>query len=103
MAEPDQKIASCGSNDTVSLRNLRLNHGIIAPIWGTPKEQPALISVDLVLRNGFESAAGKDALDDNTVHYGILAKSIRGAAGGKNQPLDAFHAMLENVVTDLGE
>lgn len=103
MASEDDRLATCGQHDTVSLKHLRLSHGIIAPIWGTPKEQPALVSIDLVLSRGFDSAAGKDALDENTIHYGTLAKSIRAAAGGESCTLEEFHLMVESVVVELGE
>ena len=103
MARGDRDTATCGSNDTVSLKSLRLSHGIVAPIWGTPKEQPVLISVNLVLRDGFESTAGHDALDENTIHYGVLAKSIRKVGGDQSRTLEQFHPMLEGVVTNMGE
>lgn len=103
MASEDEDLARCGHNDTVSLKNLRLSRGIIAPIWGAPKEQPCLVSVNLVLSRGFDSAAGKDALDENTIHYGTLAKSIRTAAGGKSSTLVELHEVIENVISELCE
>jgi dihydroneopterin aldolase len=62
----------------VSVRNLQLPLPVIAPnIWHETKEQPALASVSLWLRDSFTSAASQDALDDSTVHYGQLSKLVR--------------------------
>lgn len=101
MAAEDQS-RSCNlpsALDSVALKNLQVE--IIAPnVWGTPKEQPALVSVFLTLSHGFESAASKDAVDQNTVNYGTLAKRIR-AGCEKNQTLETFSSMVENIVVDM--
>lgn len=80
----------------VSVRNLQLPSGAIAPnIWLERREQPALASVSLWLRNSFTSAASQDALDDSTVHYGELSKRVRaGCAGEEGQRL-ALEAVFQ--------
>ena len=64
--------------DSIIIKNLSLPLPVIAnDIWGLPKEQPALITVQLRLRQPFASAASLDQLDSSTIHYGQLAKKIR--------------------------
>lgn len=66
--------------DGISIRDLQLqappHHALDA--WGREKEQPVLLSVHLAFKSGFDSAAKNDALDASTMHYGVLAKSLRG-------------------------
>lgn len=66
--------------DGISIRDLQLqappHHALDA--WGREKEQPVLLSVHLAFKSGFDSAANNDALDASTMHYGILAKGLRG-------------------------
>jgi FolB domain-containing protein len=63
----------------ISIQGLRLDAVRAPNIWGDLKDQPALLNVKITLRSGFDSAASADALDDSTIHYGELAKSIRAA------------------------
>jgi dihydroneopterin aldolase len=45
--------------------------------WGREKQQPVLLSVSLSFRQGFDTAANQDALDESTMHYGLLSKNLR--------------------------
>lgn len=67
-------------HDGISIRDLSFqyspHHGLDA--WGREKEQPILLSVSLNFRRSYDTAASQDALDASTMHYGILAKNLRG-------------------------
>lgn len=65
--------------DGISVQNLSLQHAPHSGLdaWGREKEQPVLLSVSLAFRRGFDSAANRDALDESTMHYGILSKNLR--------------------------
>ncbi|KAK4504491.1 hypothetical protein PRZ48_005407 [Zasmidium cellare] len=91
------------SSDTITLTNLQLPHGIIAPdVWGKPKEQPALITLSLLLQgSGFGSAAQGDKLDDSTIHYGNLAKKIR-AGCVEGQSAGDLSAVVEKSILEMG-
>lgn len=100
---PPSSIPTAEDNDqnlttqaVVSVRNLQLPSGAIAPnIWLERKEQPALASVSLWLRNSFTSAASQDALDDSTVHYGELSKRVRAGCTGEEGQRSALEAVLQ--------
>jgi dihydroneopterin aldolase len=105
---PPTSIPTAENNDqnlttqaVVSVRNLQLPSGAIAPnIWLERKEQPALASVSLWLRNSFTSAASQDALDDSTVHYGELSKRVRAGCTfqeGQRSALEAVLAAAEHM------
>lgn len=80
----------------VSVRNLQLPSGAIAPnIWHETKQQPALASVSLWLRESFTSAASQDALDDSTVHYGELSKRVRAVYESKAGQASALNGMFQ--------
>jgi len=88
--------------DTIRLQNLQLSHGVQAPdVWGKPKEQPALVSLTLTLRNGFGSAADSDALDASTIHYGELAKRIRATCALARQTVGSVSANVERIVCEM--
>ena len=92
----------CGTDmDIVSIKKLQLPHGVVCPnVWGIAKEQPVLVTIVLTLRNGLQSAASKDALDRNTVHYGELAKRIR-AASKPNQTLEMLTPTIFAAISSL--
>lgn len=80
----------------VSVWNLQLPSGVIVPnIWLETKEQPALTTVSLWLRNSFTSAASQDALDDSTVHYGELSKRVRAACASEQGQRSAVEAVFQ--------
>ena len=93
----------------ISIKCLQLPAGIVAPdVWGKLKEQPALVSVKLVLRGkGFSSAASKDELDESTLHYGQLAKSIRARCSRAEQRVSdvstAVNLVVESMATKRGK
>ena len=103
MATPEQSIGDYQlQRNAISVRNLQLPYGVVAPdVWGRLKEQPALVSLHLALNKGFESAAHKDALDQNTIHYGELAKRIR-AGSTPGQATDKLLAMVQTALKDMG-
>jgi dihydroneopterin aldolase len=87
---------SLANQAVVSVRNIQLPSGAIAPnIWLETKEQPALASVSLWLRDSFTSAASQDALDDSTVHYGELSKRVRAACSSEEGQRSALEAMFK--------
>lgn len=100
---PDPHASTSTPRDTITLTNLSLPHGIIAPdVWGKPKEQPAFVSVQLALSGpGFGSAAQGDKLDDSTIHYGNLAKKIRGGCVAGNTAGDVS-SVVEKSVLEMG-
>ena len=87
-----------GPGDVILLQNLQLPHGVVdRNCWGEAKEQPALVSVKLWLRDGFGSTAGSDALDQTTIHYGQLAKRIRASNGANQTVVELFEAVYGSV------
>jgi dihydroneopterin aldolase len=66
-----------GISDKITVRNLQVTVNAGADAWGRKKIQPALLTVTLFLSEPFDTAAQADSLDDSTVHYGILSKSIK--------------------------
>lgn len=95
--------ASSTPRDTITLTNLSLPFGVIAPdVWGKPKEQPAFVSLQLALSGqGFGSAAQGDKLDDSTIHYGNLAKKIRGGCF-EGQSAGDVSGVVEKSVLEMG-
>jgi len=98
---------SLGNTDIIHLKRLILPVPLTIPdIWGHAKDQPAQVSVHLTLDPGFSTAATLDALDENTVHYGQLAKAIQGIAkststeAGAFSCVEAFNA-VQNVVKTM--
>ncbi|KAK5705239.1 hypothetical protein LTR97_002356 [Elasticomyces elasticus] len=90
------------NQDIISVKNLQLPAGVVAPdVWGKPKEQPALLTITLVLNGGFSSAASKDALDGSTIHYGELSKRIRSACGEQGQTAEDVSAHAERVICEM--
>lgn len=77
-------------NDGISLRNLRLEHTqrVGSDAWGRQKAQPLLLSVNVSFRRSFATAADKDALDESTLHYGLLAKRLRAL-----NPVDEWESL----------
>ena len=90
------------SGDTVLIKKLQLPHGVVAPdVWGKAKQQPAVVSVNLVLSQTFGTVAENDALDENTIHYGQLAKQIR-AGCTPDQDVATVFTMIDSTVRKMG-
>ncbi|KAK0944850.1 hypothetical protein LTR48_003474 [Friedmanniomyces endolithicus] len=91
------------NQDIISVKNLQLPAGVVAPdVWGKAKEQPALLTVSLVLRGeGFGKAAEGDRLDASTIHYGELSKRIRAACSTPNQTAGHVSAYAERVIAEM--
>jgi dihydroneopterin aldolase len=93
---PENTAQTPETQAVVSIRNLQLPSGVIAPnIWHETKEQPALATVSLWLRESFTSAASQDALDDSTVHYGELSKRVRAIYESKDGQRSALDGMFQ--------
>ncbi|KXT16594.1 hypothetical protein AC579_6637 [Pseudocercospora musae] len=89
------------SRDTIAIKNLQIPFGVIAPdVWGKAKEQPALVSINLLLKGGFASASSKDELDESTIHYGILAKRVRSSCRD-GQTAGDLSQIIETIITDM--
>lgn len=87
------------TRDLITLSNLTLPHGLIAPdVWGSAKAQPAQLSLSLLLQNTFQ--CHDDKLDDSTIHYGQLAKAIRGASK-ENQTAGEMSGHVEAAIQTL--
>lgn len=91
-------------NDGVSVRNLQLqappHHALDA--WGREKEQPVLLSVYLSFKSAFDSAAENDALDASTMHYGILAKALRGMKPDQSWGnLSQLSQLVHKTISDM--
>lgn len=56
---------------------VRANAGVDA--WGRGKAQPTLISLDISLKKYPEQAANTDSVDQSTIHYGEISKSLASA------------------------
>lgn len=87
--------------DGISIQNLTLQHppSFANDAWGRPKEQPCLISVALSFRSSFTSAASKDALDESTMHYGVLGKRLRGTElHSDSQTIDGLADALHETI-----
>ncbi|KAF2488256.1 hypothetical protein BU16DRAFT_553943 [Lophium mytilinum] len=63
--------------DKISVRNLSVTSNSGFDVWGRQKRQPVLLSVAVFLAHTFDQAAQTDAVDNSTVHYGILSKSLQ--------------------------
>ena len=103
MAERAQSGAdSQPSTAMVSVNNLQLPFGITVPdVWGKRKPQPAFVTLHLQLRHDLRSAAGIDALNQNTIHYGELATRIRAGCTA-SQTAFSFSHMVEEVIERMG-
>jgi dihydroneopterin aldolase len=77
---------------SVGIDRLQLPHGVFfKDVWSNVKEQPAYLNINVALSPGFGTAARLDEVNDTTLHYGNLAKNIRGTY---IQPLD-HHTVLK--------
>jgi dihydroneopterin aldolase len=84
--------------DIICISELQLP-GVLAPdSFSRDKEQPATVSVSLTLRPGFSTAANKDELDASTIHYGELAKRIRGNFTSPLKVFEAFAKIEEDAI-----
>ena len=93
---PENTAETPTTQAVVTIRNLQLPSGALAPnIWHEVKEQPALATVSLWLRESFTSAASQDALDDSTVHYGELSKRVRAVCATEEGQGTALNGMFD--------
>lgn len=65
--------------DIISIQNILVTVNAGTDAWSRPKQQPALISVNLSLTHPFSSAITGDDLDTSTINYGTLSKNIVSA------------------------
>ncbi|CAK4031806.1 hypothetical protein AC578_5716 [Lecanosticta acicola] len=88
------------TRDLISIQNLQLPHGILAPdVWGNSKEQPCLLTLNLLFQKTF--ACHEDRLDDSTIHYGALAKEIRKRST-QGQTAEGVSQHVERAIRLLG-
>ncbi|KAK7186773.1 hypothetical protein DPSP01_001123 [Paraphaeosphaeria sporulosa] len=94
--------AQVAVTDKIIVRNLQASVDAGVDVWGRPKKQRALLTVTLSLTKSFDSAAEADALDNSTVHYGILSKAIQAYADGQagRLPTGQLAHDISNVVQD---
>lgn len=102
LAPPDE----AQNSDNLTVSNLSLHPGILAPYVfpsGPRKLQPATVSISLGLTPGFSSAADRDALDQNTIHYGNLAKAVRSLPPDGNGEGLTLREIVEGVERTVDE
>lgn len=91
----------CHDGIEISRLSLDKPHCIGTDAWGRRKEQPVLVSVRFAFRNGFDSAAQTDSLDQSTVNYGQASKRIKAIKSvAPWESLDDFCKRLYQVVLD---
>ncbi|KAI9721390.1 MAG: hypothetical protein M1828_005139 [Chrysothrix sp. TS-e1954] len=73
---PDWDLVRSSNLDRVCVSNLHVLANTGYDAWSRQKRQPIDISVTLHLRHSISSAASSDELDQSTVHYGNLSKSV---------------------------
>lgn len=91
-------------HDGILLQNLTLEHAhrVGTDAWGRAKEQPVLISVAVSFKQPFSTAANNDALDSSTMHYGQLAKALRGLPRSKNgETVEEFACRIQDGINTL--
>jgi dihydroneopterin aldolase len=77
LARPARLQASFAlASDSITVRNLSVRVNAGYDVWGRQKEQRALVTVSVILKSTFDSAAAADTLDTSTIHYGHLSKNI---------------------------
>ncbi|KAF2440185.1 tetrahydrobiopterin biosynthesis enzymes-like protein [Karstenula rhodostoma CBS 690.94] len=81
--------AQVAVTDKITVRNLQASVDAGVDVWGRPKKQRALLTVTLSLAKPFDSAAQADALDNSTVHYGILSKAVLAHVDGQAGRVDS--------------
>lgn len=72
-----------GVTDHITVRNLQATVSAGVDVWNRNKSQQALITTTIYLRKPFDSAARGDTLDNSTVHYGKLSKTIKAGIENK--------------------
>ena len=89
--------------DGIEIKDLSLEHSqrIGYDAWSRKKQQPLSITVRLALRSAFTTAAASDALDDSTMHYGHLAKRLRGLRPASGwERVDEFARRVHEAICD---
>lgn len=103
------------NHSVIEVRNLTSNALVGTDIWGGKDQkgrcnrfQPMTLSAKISLRNRFDYAAQNDRLDDGTVNYSTLSKTIlkvlssRGANRNDPGPLAGWPGLeIDWNVTDL--
>ena len=87
-------------NAVVRVRNLQYTIKGPQDAWGRPgRPQPVLVSAEVSLYQPFKSSSSKDVVASDTVHYGLLSKSILATLGR----LDAASAEQKKSSADEEE
>jgi dihydroneopterin aldolase len=86
--------------DKIAVRNLQVTVDAGKDAWGREKVQPALLTVTLSLSNSFDSAAAADALDNSTIHYGHLSKTIKSTVENFLGHLTS-HGLVAHTVSSI--
>ncbi|KAF2006439.1 hypothetical protein P154DRAFT_456285 [Amniculicola lignicola CBS 123094] len=71
------QLATNDVTDRITVRNLEATVHAGVDVWGRKKPQRVLLSTTLHLAQSSNSAAEADALDNSTVHYGLLSKDLK--------------------------
>lgn len=116
---PQVRIDAGEPSARVQVRNLQCSLTGPCDAWSRQgRPQPALISVEVWLREPFETSSATDAVTADTVHYGLLAKAVNGTlkrlerAGAEDpvaQPAspsclsDCLGAVWEDLVDGTGD
>ena len=89
----------------IRVRNLQSTIQGPQDAWGRQgRPQPLLVSAEVSLHEPFGSSSSKDAVDSDTVHYGLLSKAILATLGrldAEAQHAMSLHGVLNSIWMDL--
>ncbi|KAM0564307.1 hypothetical protein ACHAPJ_000517 [Fusarium lateritium] len=86
----------------VRVRNLQTIIQGPKDAWGRgSKQQPLLISAEVSLTHPFPSSSSDDKVASDTVHYGLLSKSILGTLGKLPKSALSLSDVLNRIWVDL--
>lgn len=100
--QPSWKVRAAAGDAPATIRVSRLQSSISGPsdAWGrTGRPQPVLISAEVVLNRPFGSSSSADAVESDTVHYGLLSKRILSTLSALDHRSPSVPWRLEDVLT----
>ena len=102
ISERDWEASKPWVSDKISVHNLKTAANAGFDAWGRPKVQPVEITITVGLKGTVSTAAAGDALNESTVHYGNLSKTVLAKMPEDTWLLpDAFLHELGTAVKDF--
>ncbi|KAH7329038.1 Dihydroneopterin aldolase-domain-containing protein [Stachybotrys elegans] len=93
---------------TIRVKNLQVNIKGPADAWNRKgKQQPMLVSAEVSLSKPFISSSSTDAVEGDTVHYGLLSKAILATVdrfntkGASSRGWENLQGVLDDIWIDL--